>query len=87
MYFSAESKAKRNAEQAADKSNPKAFLAPILSAIKHAVEGKSMSGVTVAQIIKSISSAEILRFFNNKLMAFAAMSDVANKGSFKILLS
>ena len=40
-------------EHAAIKSKPKAFLAPILSAITQAVEGNIISGVAVAQIIKS----------------------------------
>ena len=46
-------------EQAAETSNPHAFFAPMRSWIRHAVDGKNMSGVTVATMMRSISAAEI----------------------------
>ena len=63
MYFDPASRANRKAEQAADKSNPNALHAPTLLAIKHAVAGNNISGVTVAHIIKSTVSACVLVFF------------------------
>ena len=57
------SKPNKNPEQAAAKSNPQAFLAPILSQTILAVAGKIKSPVMVQQITSSISSAPIPRFF------------------------
>ena len=45
--------ANRNPLHAADTSNAKAFLQPAWSAIRLPVEGKNISGVTVAQITTS----------------------------------
>ena len=70
MYLEPVSRAKRNAEHAADKSKPNALFAPILSAIRHAVEGKSMSGVTVAQIMRSTSNGDVF-VFSSKIFAIA----------------
>jgi hypothetical protein len=52
----------KNPEQAAFKSNPKAFVAPILSQIIFAVAGNIISGVTVQQIRQSISLGSIPLF-------------------------
>ena len=41
------------------KSNPQALVAPIFSCRTQAVDGKNISGVTVATMIRSISSAPI----------------------------
>src|SRR5579872_488835 len=45
----------KNAEQAAEMSNPHAPFAPSLSCTTHAVEGKNMSGVTVPTMMVSMS--------------------------------
>ena len=63
--------AKRKPLQAAETSYAKAFLQPAWSAIRLPVEGKNISGVTVAQITTSISmgSTPVL---SNKLMTARA---------------
>ena len=55
MNFAPVVRAKRKPLHAADTSYAKAFLQPAWSAIRLPVEGKNMSGVTVAQITTSIS--------------------------------
>ena len=71
MNFAPVVRANRKPLQAAETSNAKAFLQPAWSAIKLPVEGKNMSGVTVAQITTSISmgSTPVL---SNKLMTARA---------------
>ena len=59
MYFAAVAIENKKPEQAAIRSYAKAFLAPILSAIIQAVDGNIISGVAVAQMMQSISSAAI----------------------------
>ncbi len=70
-------RAKRNALQAAERSNPQAFFAPIFSWITQAVDGKSISGVTVATMMQSISSAEMPRRSRHCRIAGTARSLVA----------
>ena len=77
----------KNPEQAAIKSYAKQFVAPTLSAIIHAVEGNIISGVAVAQIIKSIFSAAVFVFFNNPFTASAPISEDPFPLPFSILLS
>ena len=62
MYLDAVATENKKPEHAAIRSYANAFLAPILSAIIHAVDGKIMSGVAVAQMMQSISSAAISFF-------------------------
>src|SRR5258706_12409348 len=45
-----------NPEHAAERSKPQAFFAPMRSCTRQAVAGKSMSGVTLATMIMSISA-------------------------------
>src|ERR1700722_19699156 len=66
-----------NPEHAADRSNPHAPFAPILSCTRHAVAGKNMSGVTVATMITSTSAAVIPRFSRHTRAASTARSLVA----------
>ena len=87
MNFEAVERAYKNPEHAAIKSYAKAFAAPILSAIIHAVEGNIMSGVAVAQIIKSTSFASILVFFKSPLTASTPKTDVPFPSPLRILLS
>ena len=75
INFEAVVSAYKKPEQAADISNAQILPAPILSAIRQAVEGNSISGVTVAQIIRSISCAEVFVFFNKPSMAFTPISE------------
>ncbi len=77
----------RNPEQAADKSNPQAFLAPSLSQAIFAVAGNTWSGVTVPTIRQSISSGCIPLFSHNCLTAGTTISEVAIPAPFRILLS
>ena len=79
-------KSKRKPEQAALKSNPHALVAPDLNAIKFAVEGNSISGVTVAVIKTSISGGSIPLYSQRVLTASAPMSEGALVGAFKICL-
>ena len=65
-------------EQAAIKSKANAFFAPILSAIIQAVDGNSMSGVAVAQIIRSISSALVSVFLKRFFIALTPKSGVVH---------
>ena len=46
-----------------------------------------MSGVTVAQIMRSTSNGDVFVFSSKILIALAAISEVALLSSFKILLS
>ena len=80
-------KANKKPLQAAPKSNPNAFFAPILSPMIFAVAGNTMSGVTVAQIIQSISKGSKCLFLKISSIAFAAISELALPGSLKILRS
>src|SRR5690606_24591560 len=68
----------RKPEQAAFKSKPQAFLAPILSQIIFAVAGNIISGVTVQQIKQSISLGSIPLLRQSSCTAGAPISDVAN---------
>src|SRR6185503_1610388 len=77
----------KNPEQAAFKSKPKAFVAPILSQIIFAVAGKSISGVTVQQIRQSISFGSIPLLWQSSSTAGAPRSEEAFPSPFKILLS
>ena len=79
--------ANKNPLQAAPKSKPNAFLAPTLSPIKLAVEGKGISGVTVAQIMQSISKGSKFFFRIISSIASEAISELALPGSRKILRS
>src|SRR5215469_16885530 len=66
-----------NPEQAAERSNPQAPFAPILSCTRQAVAGNIMSGVTVATMITSTSLAAMPRFFRQHFAASTARSLVA----------
>src|SRR5258708_25493534 len=74
-------------EQAALRSDPQAFLAPILSQTILAVAGNSISAVTVATIRQSISSGLMPRFLQISRATGTQRSEVALPGSFRILLS
>jgi hypothetical protein len=63
--------------QAAERSNPQAFGAPILSCTMQAVAGNIMSGVTVATMMQSISVASMPRRSRQTLTASTARSLVA----------
>ena len=69
INFDAVLNANKNPEQAAIKSYAKAFFAPTLLAIIQAVEGNTISGVAVAQMIKSISSADVFVFAKSPFIA------------------
>ena len=84
IYWAAVTRAKINPLQAARISKPKAFLSPHLAAVRLAVEGKNMSGVTVAHIIMSISSGSVLVFSNRSFTAFSVMYDVPSPSPFRI---
>ena len=62
-------------------SKPQARLAPILSWTRQAVAGKSMSGVTVATMIRSSSEAAIPRRRSASRAASAASALVGVPGS------
>src|SRR5207247_443464 len=66
----------RNPEHAASMSNAAAFFAPIFCWMRHAVAGKGMSGVIVAQIMRSISSSRTPACSIARRDASAPMSDV-----------
>jgi len=68
-------------------SKLKAFFMPVLSEMIFAVAGKSMSGVTVAQMRRSISSGDVFVFSSRPLTACSPRSDVAFPSPFRILLS
>ena len=74
----------RKPEQAASRSNPKAFLAPTLSQIILAVAGNNMSGVTVQQITQSISAGSMPRFLHSSITAGAPRSELPFPSPFKI---
>ena len=78
MNSAAIARAYKNPEQAAEISNPKAFLAPILCWIRAAVDGKNISGVIVATMIRSISSGSILKRLRISLKAAVAISEEAS---------
>src|SRR5205814_9954278 len=63
-------------EQAASKSNAAARRAPIFRCTRQAVEGKGMSGVIVATMMRSICSAVTAAFFSARKAAAAARSEV-----------
>ena len=86
INFDAVESAYKKPEQAAIKSYAKQFVAPTLSAMMHAVEGNIISGVAVAQIIKSISSAPVFVFCNNPFIASAPISEDPFPSPFRILL-
>src|SRR5258708_38663671 len=73
-------------EQAALRSDPQAFLAPILSQTILAVAGESISAVTGATIRESISSRLMPRFLQISRATGAQRSEGAFPGSFRILL-
>ena len=77
-------RAKRKPLQAALRSNPQALVAPALWQASWAVEGKNMSGVTVATMTRSISSAAMPRCSQRPSMTMATMSDVAFSGSLRM---
>src|SRR5258708_33696109 len=56
-------------ETAPGRWNPQTFLAPIFVCTRHALEGKNMSGVTVATMIRSSSAASIPLCSSNRLAA------------------
>jgi hypothetical protein len=72
------SSAKRKPEQAASMSNAAAWLAPILRCTTQAVEGKGMSGVIVATMIKSICSGVTRARAMATSAALAARSEVCS---------
>jgi hypothetical protein len=74
-------RAKVKPEQAPARSNPQAWLAPILSWISAAVLGKNMSGVVVPTMIKSMSSGVRPAFAMAWTAASLPMSEVATPGS------
>ena len=76
--------ANKNPLHAADRSNPQALVAPALWAMRLAVEGKSMSGVTVAQMTMSMSSGANPDLAHKDFTASAPMSDVALLGSLRM---
>ena len=71
-------------EQAALRSNPQAFVAPTLWAIRLDVEGNSISGVTVAVMMTSISEGSMPLFLHRVLTASAPISEVALVGSLRM---
>ena len=77
----------RNPEQAARISNPHAFFAPSLWQAILAVEGNIISGVTVATMRQSISSAVMPRFSSTIFTAGTTISEVARPSPFRILRS
>src|SRR5258708_13842634 len=74
-------------EQAALRSDPQAFLAPILAQTILAGAGNSISAVTVATNRQSISSGLMTRFLQISRATGTQRSEVALPGSFRILLS
>ena len=64
----------RNPLQAAPRSKPQAFLAPMASHTMLAVAGNTRSGVTVHTIIRSISSGPMPRFFSRPFTASMAIT-------------
>ena len=80
MYWRAVSTPKRKPEQAAEMSKQAAFTAPILVWTKQAVLGKNISGVQVAQMIRSISSGLMPAFSIAAWAARAASSLVGCSG-------
>src|SRR6266436_2719030 len=64
-------------EQAAERSKPQAFFAPMRSCTRQAVAGKNMSGVTLASTIRSISAGSVLVCASTALAASVAMCEVA----------
>ena len=74
MYFSAVDNANTNPLQAAFRSKANAREAPILAWTRAAVEGIKLSGVIVATMMKSRSSADNLDFSNSLLATSVARS-------------
>src|SRR5882757_10484516 len=87
IYMAPVVSAYKKPEQAALRSNPQAFLAPILSQTMLAVAGNSISAVTVATIKQSISSGLMPLFLQISSATGTQRSEVALPGSFRILLS
>src|ERR1700682_1395595 len=73
--------------QAANRSKPQALTAPIFSQTRLAVEGKSMSGVTVPTIMQSNSEGRIPLFSQSCNTAGTQRSEVPLSTPFRILLS
>ena len=80
MNWRAVSTPKRKPEQAAERSKQTALTAPIFVCTKQAVFGKNMSGVTVAQMMRSISAALMPAFSIAASEARAAISLVVISG-------
>ena len=68
-------------EQAAPRSKPHAWGAPIFSCTRQAVAGNGISGLTVATMMTSTASAEMPRSARHSRAASAARSLVATPGS------
>ena len=65
----------------------KEFTAPTSAATMLALDGKNMSGVTVAKRMRSISFGSVLLFASISLTALTAITDTPWFSPFKILLS
>jgi hypothetical protein len=81
------SRAKMNPEQAAARSNPHAFIRPALWQTRLDVDGKIISGVTVAQITSSISSGLCTCFFQQSFNRFCSHIGSCECRIFKYSLS
>jgi hypothetical protein len=68
-------------EQAAPRSNPHAFIAPIFACSLHAVLGKIVSGVVVPTTMKPMSRGVRPASAMASRAAGSAMSDVPTPGS------
>ena len=86
MYCEAVTRANMKPLHAASMSKPKAFFSPHLAAVRFAVDGKNISGVTVAQIIISTSSGSVLVFSRRSFTALSAMYDVPKPSPFNMRL-
>jgi hypothetical protein len=69
-------------EQAASRSKAAARTAPIFCCTRHAVEGKGISGVMVARMIRSICSAEMRARSSARRAAWAARSEMMSPKRF-----
>src|SRR5262245_16634095 len=66
-----------NPQHAAERSNPQVCLIPSFSCSRQAVDGKNISGVTVATINNSISFGSICSELHRRRTACSDMSEVA----------
>src|SRR5579872_6344594 len=87
IYMAPLVNAYKKPEQAALRSKPQAFFAPVLSHTILAVAGKTISGVTVAMIRQSISSGLIPLFLQISWKTGTQRSEVALPAPLRILRS